>query len=172
MYLAVLHTVYNCLEIVKTIGMPYKLNILLCVLFNQKMSINKETLLTQFIKESFHPIVSHYRTHQSGLQKRCPFVHQRLLTTLIILSIHTIQTQTVYRLNFLRSSCGCDVRRDSHQAHTTHSGHHTWTRTSPSIQTLLSEEEIEFVIVPLRAVRNLLHPNKYWFWKINRARMK
>lgn len=113
-----------------------------------KMTIKKETLLTQFIKESFHSIVSHYRAHQSGLQKRCPFVYQRLLTTLIILSIHRIQTQTVYQLNFLHS--GCDVQPDvSHQAHTAHSGHHTWTRSTPSIQTLLSEEEIEFVIVPL-----------------------
>lgn len=76
---------------------------------------NKEKLLTQFIKESFHPIVSHYRTHQSGLQKRCPFVHQRLLTTLIILSIHTIQTQTIYRLNFqLRLRCAAGFSPGTH----------------------------------------------------------
>lgn len=45
----------------------------------------KLTTLTQFIKEGFHPIISHHRAHQPGLQKSRPFVHKWLLSALIIL---------------------------------------------------------------------------------------
>lgn len=52
---------------------------------------------------------------------------------------------------------------NSHQTHSSHSGQHTRAGPSPCIQTLLPEEEVEFIIIPLGAVGDLLDLNEYGF---------
>jgi hypothetical protein len=53
----------------------------------------------------------------------------------------------------------------SHQAYSAHPGQDTGAGTPGTIQTLLPEEEVEFIIIPLGAVRNLLDLNKHWLWR-------
>lgn len=73
------------------------------------------------------------------------------------------QKQLFYWLTELRTASCAPAVSEAHQAHAAHSGQHTWTRSCPWVQTLLTEEEIEFVVILLGAVSNLFHVNKYRF---------
>lgn len=73
--------------------------------------LGKKTALTQFIKEGFHPVISHHRAHQPGLQKSRPFVHERLLSALIILWWNTHSgLLTDWTVNCFLCTCGLWLR--------------------------------------------------------------
>lgn len=63
--------------------------------------------------------------------------------------------------------CVCEVRRGytrvSHQAYSAHPGQDTGAGPPGTVQTLLPEEEVEFIIIPLGAVGDLLDLNEYGF---------